>query len=234
MGSNNTPKKQRYLSIDEIKKENNNFIIDLFQKYKNFEGFLSKSDFIRITNGLIDSNTTNIIFQICSSKEDKLSKNDFMYFYALLRTKSFDAKLYFLLYFIFEENTILRQITYTLLVKKYYQNSLFLTKVFQDSNIIKNDVIEKEKVYEYINNNYRKEIENYIFNKEISDFNIIEEEEKFEQNNNNEFENNYNFDDNYIDNKKYILLLSKKNCSCLAKKNNNIYFSIDFYSLNAS
>ena len=58
MGSNNTPKKQRYLSIDEIKKENNNFIIDLFQKYKNFEGFLSKSDFIRITNGLIDSNTT--------------------------------------------------------------------------------------------------------------------------------------------------------------------------------
>ena len=57
MGSDNSPQKERYLSKDEIKKEADNFIIDLFQKYKNYEGVLSQNDFNRIVNGLIDSST---------------------------------------------------------------------------------------------------------------------------------------------------------------------------------
>ena len=238
MGSDNTPQKERYLSKEEIKKETDIFIIDLFQKYKNFEGVLSKNDFNKIANGLIDNNIINIIFNICSSKNEKLSKNDFFYFYSLLKTKSFKAKINFLIYFIFGENTLLKKETYILIVKKYYKNSLLLSKIFLDKNIINEEIIEKEKVIEFIKINYKSKIENYKLNKEITLLNSIEEE-KIEQNNNNltidNLEENNDLDDDIpIDIKNQILFHYKKNCACLTKKNNNIYFSTDFYSLNSS
>ena len=238
MGSDNNPQKERYLSKEEIKKERDAFIIDLFQKYKNYEGVLSKNDFNRIANGLIDNNIINIIFKICSSKNDILSKNDFLYFYALLKTKSFNAKINFLLFFIFEENTSLKKEIYISMVKKYYKNSLLLDKIFLDNNIINDEDIEKEKVLTFIKTNYKSQIENYKFNKEITLFNNIKEE-KIEQNNdkikNNNLEENIGFyKDMPNDIKNQIMINYKKNCSCLAKKNNNIYFSTDFYSLNSS
>ena len=226
MGSDNSPRKERYLSKDEIKKETDNFIIDIFQKYKNFEGVLSQNDFNRIANGLINNSTINIIFRFCSSKNDKLTKNDFLYFFALLKTKSFDAKINFLLYFVFEENIIIKKETYISLVNKYYKNSLLLIKIFLDNNIVDEEIVEKEKVIKFIKINYKSQIENYKLNKEISLFNKEEEEENIDQNS--------NYDDIPNENKNQILFNSKKNCSCLAKKNNNIYFSTDFYSLNSS
>ena len=229
MGSDNSPQKERYLSKDEIKKEADNFVIDLFQKYKNYEGVLSQNDFNRIVNGLIDSSTINIIFQLCSSKNDKLSKNDFLYFFALLKTKSFDAKINFLLYFVFGENTIIKKETYISLVNKYYKNSLLLNKIFLDNNIIKEEIVEKEKVLEFIKNNYKLQIENYKLNKEISLLNIEEENE------NENIDQNIDLDNDIPDDiKNKIMPNPKKNCSCLAKKNNNIYYSTDFYSLNSS
>ena len=246
MGSD-APQKQRYLTKDEIKKESDNYIIDLFQKYKNFEGVLSKDDFNRITNGLIDINIINIIFEICSSKDDKLSKNDFLYFYALLKTKSFESKINFFLFFIFEQNTIIQKEIFISLVKKYYENSLILSKIFLDDYIINNEIIEKEKVFEFIKNNFEPQIKNYKLNKEILSINnddnkIEEEEEEKREKNNDELnniiseENNAIFDDDITnDNKRILLHISKKNCSCLAKQNNNIYYSTaDFYSVNSS
>ena len=67
-----------------------------------------------------------------------------------------------MLYFIFEKNTILKKETYIFLAKKYYKNSLFLSRLFLDIGIINNDAIEKEKILEYIKNNYRQDLENYI------------------------------------------------------------------------
>ena len=154
MGSDNSPRKERYLSKDEIKKETDNFIIDIFQKYKNFEGVLSQNDFNRIANGLINNSTINIIFRFCSSKNDKLTKNDFLYFFALLKTKSFDAKINFLLYFVFEENIIIKKETYISLVNKYYKNSLLLIKIFLDNNIVDEEIVEKEKVIKFILNSF--------------------------------------------------------------------------------
>ena len=147
MGSDNSIEKQRFLTKDEIKKESDNFILELFQKNKGVEGDISKNDFNRMTNGLIDNDIINIIFQLCSSKNDKLSKNDFKYFYALLKTKSIDAKINFLLYFIFEKNTELESSVYISLVKKYYINSHPLYEIFLNNNIIINQVIEKKKCF---------------------------------------------------------------------------------------
>ena len=238
MGSDNKPQNPRFLSKDEIKKEIDNFTIELFQKNKNIEGCLSKIDFHRIVNGLIDNSMINIIFDICSSKNDKLTKDDFLYFYALLKTKSYEAKINFLLYFIFEKNTILKKETYIFLVKKYYKNSLFLSRLFLDIGIINNDAIEKEKILEYIKNNYRQDLENYILNTEISGIyeednaNIYQKNDYFIIDNNpNISEKYYN---RYIDKKNQILSLYKKTCLCLSKKNNSIFLSTDFYSLNAS
>ena len=217
MGSDNSQEKHRYLTKEEIKKETDNFVLELFQKNKNIEGNISKIDFNRITNGLIDNGIIKIIFQLCSSKNEKLSKNDFIYFYALLKTKSFDAKTNFLLYFIFGKNTLLETSEYISLVKKYFVNSPSLYEIFLNNNIINNQVIEKEKVFEFIKNNFKSKIENFVFNKEISIYsNINLEEEKI------------------IDSNHKILFLPKNTCNCLTKKNNNIYFSTDFFGLNAS
>ena len=245
MGSDNTPQKERYLSKEEIKKEADIFIKDLFQKYKNIDGCLSKNDFRRITNGLIDSRIINKIFKICSSKNDKLSKGDFKYFYALLKTKHFDAKINFLLYFIFGENTVILKETYISLVKKYYENSKLLIDIFLNNNIINNEVIEKVKVLEFIKSNYKKQIENYKLNNEISNLNSIEEEEdNISQKDNiniNEKNNLSISNDNSIYNiSKYtyeinpILSLTKNTCICLTKKSKSIINSTDFYTINAS
>ena len=135
MGNDNSPQKQKYLTKEEINKESdNNYIKELFQKYKNYEGVLSKSDFNRLMNGLIDNNIINIIFKLCSTKNDILSKSDFKYFYALLRTKSFDAKINFLLYFLFEENTILQKNTYMFLIQKYYSLGLIYSLIVHHYN----------------------------------------------------------------------------------------------------
>ena len=217
MGSENSQENQRYLTKDEIKKETDNFMLEIFQKNKNIEGNLSKIDFNRITNGLIDNSIINIIFQICSSKNDRLSKNDFKYFYALLKTKNFDAKINFLLYFIFEKNVVIGVQNYLYLVKKYYEKSPALYGIFLNSNIINNEIIEKKNVFEFIKINFKPQIENFIFNKELSIYSNIDIDEE-----------------NIINNNLQILSLSKNFCNCLSKKNNSIYFSTDFYGLNAS
>ncbi len=217
MGNDSSLKKQKYLSNEEINEENNNYIKELFQKYKNYDGVLSKNDFSRIINGLIDNHIINIIFQFCSSKNNILSKRDFKYFYALLKTKSFDAKIHFLLYFIFEENTILQKNMYVYLVQKYYKDCWPLYNIFLDKNIINNEIIEKNKIIEYIKYNYKSHIENYIFNEEISQV---------------QFEDNIPIKENNKEN--FILYSTKKTCLCLSKKNNIIYASTDFYSTNVS
>ena len=114
---------QRYLTNEEINTVLNQqkSLKNIFDQLKNADGVFSLEELRAITLGLIDEYILKRIINICGTREIGMSCPDFLYFYALLKTKSYEAKINFLLYFIFEKNTILKKETYIFLVKKYYQ-----------------------------------------------------------------------------------------------------------------
>ena len=183
MGSDNTiiEKRKKYLPESEINKENNLYLRDLYLKYKNFDGFVTQYGLFQMMNGLIDKSIVDTIFKFCCSRENRFVFKDFLYFYTLLKTKSFDGKTNFLLYFIFEDEEIIRRALYIKRVKFYYSNSHLLYKILLNEKIINSSQkIEQEDVFDFIKNNYREEIENYQLNKEICAFKYQggEEDEK--------------------------------------------------------
>jgi len=183
MGSDNTiiEKKQRFLPKSEINKENNLYLRDLYLKYKNFDGYVTQYGLHQMMNGLIDKSIVDIIFKFCCSRENRFLFKDFLYFYAILKTKSFDGKTNFLLYFIFEDEPIIKRALYIKRVTFYYHNSHLLYKILLNEKITNNNQkIEKEDVFDFIKDNYKEEIENYQLNKEICAFKYVggEEDEK--------------------------------------------------------
>ena len=229
MGSDNVivEQKPKYLPKSEIVKENNYILRDLFNKYKNYDGNINLLGLSKMTNNLIEKSTLEIIIKICCSKENKLLYIDFLYFYALLKTKIFDAKLNFILYFVFAGNAFDMKDNYIFNVKKFYQNSYFLSKILLNEFIINKEIIEKENVYNFIKNNYKEEFEKYQLNKEICNFSLDQEEEQKEEikeENNISRKNSFN---------KHILINTNKYCLCLKHKN-SVMSSVDFYKINAS
>lgn len=183
MGSDNTiiEKKERYLPKSEINKENNFYLRDLYLKYKNYDGFVTQYGLYQMMNGLIDKSIVDTIFKFCCPREKRFMFKDFLYFYTLLKTKSFEGKTNFLLYFIFEEESNIGRSLYIKRVKLYYHNSHLLYKILLSEKITNsNSKIEKENVYNFLQNNYKEEIENYQLNKEICAFKYEggEEDEK--------------------------------------------------------
>ena len=84
------------------------------------------------------------------------------YFYSLLVTPSFEAKLNFLLDFIFIKNNKLPKEKYIKKVNIYFENSKKLTDIFLDKNLIEdNNVLSREKVYLFISKNYQEDLSNY-------------------------------------------------------------------------
>ena len=84
------------------------------------------------------------------------------YFYSLLVTPSFEAKLNFLLDFIFIKNNKLPKEKYIKKVNIYFENSKKLTDIFLDKNLIDdNNVLSREKVYLFISKNYQEDLSNY-------------------------------------------------------------------------
>ena len=147
MGSDNSvlESKPKYFPQTEIAKENTFFLRDLFINNKNSDGYIDQLGLSHITNNLIDKPTLEIIFQICASRNKKLSYNDFLYFYSLLKTKTFYAKLNFIIYFIFIKDENLSKYIYIKNVNKYYKRSYLLSKILLNENIINTDIIEKKK-----------------------------------------------------------------------------------------
>ena len=125
MGNNSdTDSKGRYLSKEEISLIDNieinlNEIID---KYKNADGVITEKELKNISRGLLSNSICKKIIKICG-KDGKLTNDDFYYFYALLRTDSFKAKLNFILDFIFYKSNKLDKNTYIYRVAKYYNKS---------------------------------------------------------------------------------------------------------------
>ena len=109
----NDPERQtkiKYLSKEEILSikgiDNANII---FNSYKNIKGIITIKEFKNLTRGLLNDSISKKIFKICGSTEDKMTSYDLMYFFALLNTNSFDAKLNFILDFIFTKKAILEK-----------------------------------------------------------------------------------------------------------------------------
>ena len=200
MGSNpSTLRKNLYLTRDEIEKsisKNSINIIQCYKKLKNSDGLLTTNELNIITYGLINAKTRKKIIQICGSKLDKLNFEDLCYFYSILNTSSFEAKLKFLLDFIFIKKNKLPKDKYVHKVKKYFKGSDFLQNIFLNQNIISN-IISKEKpdldnVYNYLRNNFAQDLNNYPLYKTPFDMSL-----------NNDLED----DDN---NSKNILLLKSR------------------------
>ena len=196
MGSNpSTLRKNLYLTRDEIEKsisKNSINIIQCYKKLKNSDGLLTTNELNIITYGLINAKTRKKIIQICGSKLDKLNFEDLCYFYSILNTSSFEAKLKFLLDFIFIKKNKLPKDKYVHKVKKYFKGSDFLQNIFLNPNIISKEKPDLDNVYNYLRNNFAQDLNNYPLYKTPFDMSL-----------NNDLED----DDN---NSKNILLLKSR------------------------
>ena len=179
MGSSAVFRKKTYLEKEEIDKitSKNNFINAAFTRATKTDEYLNAKSFNTITNGLINKKIIKKIIQICGSKKDKLTLDDFCYFYALLNTTSFEAKLNFLLDFFFIKNNKLTKEKYIHKVYKYFSDSDFLIDIFLDKKIIENtSEISRDNVYSYIEKNRKDDLSKfslYINNNNLKKVNII-------------------------------------------------------------
>ena len=170
MGASSSFKKQNYLSTEEVDKtlKANSTLQNLFNKYKNSDGFITIYELDRITNKLLDIKILKKLIQITASKANKISYDDFKYMYALFYTDKFEAKLNFLCDFIFIKNQKVPKISYVKKVNKYFNKSAILNEIFFHDSLINNNQsdstkIEKSKVISFIKEKYQSQIENFTF-----------------------------------------------------------------------
>ena len=164
MGSSAVLRNKTHLEKTEIDKisSKNNYINAVFTRSKNVDGFLTMKELNMITNGLINEKILKKLIQICGSKKGKLTYDDFCYFYALLNTSSFEAKLNFLLDFLFIKNEKLAKKKYINKVKKYFEGSELLYMIFLDENITeKSSNIIRDDVYSFVEKNYKNDLKKY-------------------------------------------------------------------------
>ena len=207
MGASSVVRSRTYLEKTEIEKicSKNKYINAVFPKVKNEDGFLTIKELNAITNGLLRQKILKKIFQICGSKKDKLTYDDFCYFYALLNTSSFEAKLNFLLDFIFMKNNKLSKEKYINKINKYYNNSKLLTNIFLDENLIQNiSNFNRDNIYSYIEKNFKKILESYPLYQSKTNINMnynsninnTNDNDEINNNNNNHNNNNIEINDN--------------------------------------
>ena len=176
MGSSAIYRTKTHLDKNEIDIicAKNNYINTIFNKEKNEDDCLTIKELNSITYGLINQKILKKIVQICGSKKEKLTLEDFCYFFALLNTTSFEPKLNFLLDFIFLKKDKLPKEKYIKKINKYFMNSELLTDIFLDKNLIeKASNLTRDTVYSFIDNNYKidlKEYSLYVNNKNLNYF----------------------------------------------------------------
>ena len=164
MGSSSVLRKKTHLEKLEIEKlcSINQLINQVFINAKNEDGFLTIKELKMITNGLLNEKILKKIIQICGSKKKRLTYDDFCYFYALLNTSSFSAKINFLLDFIFIKKDKLSKEKYINKIYKYFNGSKLLTRVFLDEQLMQNSSnFKRENIYSFIEKNYKKDLQDY-------------------------------------------------------------------------
>ena len=157
-----------YLSTDEINSvlNQNKQFNNLFDQLKNADGAFSIDELRVITLGLIDEYILKKILLICCTRHFGMSCPDFLYFFALLNTNSPQAKLQFILDFIFYDKKKIDIDEYISNVNKFLYNSDILLKIFLDERLLKNnekenEIIKREDVYNFVMNNYFDEFSKY-------------------------------------------------------------------------
>jgi len=213
MGSSAIYRTKNYLDKNEIDQlsSKNNYINSVFSKEKNSDDCLTIKELNTLTNGLISEKILKKIIHICGSKKDKLTLDDFCYFYALLNTSSFEAKINFLLDFIFIKKDKLLKENYIHKIQKYFYNSELLTDIFLDEKLINNSSnLTRDDVYFYIEKNYKKDLQQYplYINNKNESFSPF----KNNLNDSNDNNNNRNIEDNNT-----IIILNNTN----SKENSN-------------
>ena len=194
-------RKKTHLEKSEIEKicSKNKYINTVFSREKNEDSYLTIKELNIITNGLLNEKILKKIIQICASKKDKLTYDDFCYFYALLNTSSFKAKIDFLLDFIFIKNDKVSKEKYINKINKYFAGSRLLNDIFLDKNLLQNssNFIRKD-IYSYIEKNHKKNLEEYslyinnkniIFSNKISLYNNNDNDNYIKEEGINNYEN---------------------------------------------
>ena len=207
MGTNSSYKKKNYLNKNEIEyicQKNPSF--HTFKRLRNGDGIYTIYDFQRITNGLLSKCLMKKIMQICSTKLGKFSLDDLKYFYALLFTNNSEAKLNFLLDFIFIKDNKLKVESYIKKVNKYFDKSKILIKLFLNDDFLKNPKIDREHIYNQIKLNNITIIDNFTFL-----------QKKTEKKNNTLLNND--------DSQGSILILNANisDCGCMSLRNNHSF-----------
>ena len=196
--------KRKYLNKIQIENicQTNQFFYSS-KKFKIGDSSISLIEFYHITNGLIGIPIIKKIMEICQTKSDKFTVNDLKYFYALLNTNNIDAKINFLLDFIFLKENKLKKEIYIREVNNSFQRSETLLQLFLQEEFINNEKIEREYIYNTIKTNNLSIINNFSF---LHSKNRIKE---------NTIVNN---DDDQGSN--LVINSNLKECSCLSSKNN--------------
>ena len=155
--------KRKYLSKEEILSTKGiDNINEIFNSYKNSKGIITINEFKKLTRGLLNDSICKKIMLICGSTEDKITNHDLMYFFALLNTNSFDAKLNFILDFIFTKKNTLNIDKYKKKVNKYYNNSAILRSILLNKNLLNTkEQLHKKEVFNFIKLNFSNEINKY-------------------------------------------------------------------------
>ena len=157
-------KSSNHLSEKEINEIiiKNEYIVSLKINSKEEEKLISLKELNTLTNGIIKEKILRKIIQVCGSVKDKLTQDDFAYFYSLLVTPSFEAKINFLLDFIFIKKNKLPKEKYIKKVNIYFENSQKLTDIFLDKNLLENkNTLSRENVYAYISINHKESLTKY-------------------------------------------------------------------------
>ena len=133
MGSSAVLRSSTHLSKPEINEIaiKNDYIISLKNTKKDEDKLIEIRELNSITNGIIKEKILKKIIQICGSVKEKLTQDDLIYFYSLLVTTSFEAKLNFLLDFIFIKKNKLPKEKYIHKVEVYFENSKLLTDILK-------------------------------------------------------------------------------------------------------
>ena len=204
MGTGSSYKRKKYLNKIQIENicQTNQFFYSS-KKFKIGDSSISLIEFYHITNGLIGIPIIKKIMEICQTKSDKFTVNDLKYFYALLNTNNIDAKINFLLDFIFLKENKLKKEIYISEVNNSFQRSKTLLQLFLKEEFINNEKIEREYIYNSIKTNNLSIINNFSF---LQSKNRIKE---------NTIVNN---DDDQGSN--LVINSNLKECSCLSSKNN--------------
>jgi len=104
-----------------------------------------------------------------------MTNYDLMYFLAILNTNSFDAKLNFILDFIFTRKNTLDIKKYKKKVNKYYNKSPALLNILLNNELLSSkEQIGKEEIFNFIKNTSGKAINNFKFYTNTFNINSIE------------------------------------------------------------